>query len=227
MYFTRISLDPSVNPQHLAQVLIRDVYREHQALWGLFDSDPDAKRDFLYRQVIENGHVKYYVVSQRAPIDSSGIWSMVAPKHYDPKLREGEHLSFSLRANPVVTVTSSDGKKQRHDVVMHEKMQSDLAQKPLGGKSSEHYLIQTSCLRWLQNRQSANGFEVLPGHVSVEGYRQHLSRSKRSQQPVRFSSVDFQGILTVTDPEIFRKTLFEGIGKSKAFGCGLLLVRRY
>jgi len=51
---------------------------------------------------------------------------------------------------------------------------------------------------------------------------------KLAPKPATFptSTVDFQGILTVTDPELFRKALYEGLGKSKAFGCGLMLVRR-
>ena len=41
-----------------------------------------------------------------------------------------------------------------------------------------------------------------------------------------FSAVDFTGDLVVADVEAFKKTLFNGIGRSKAFGCGLLLVKR-
>ena len=41
-----------------------------------------------------------------------------------------------------------------------------------------------------------------------------------------FSSVDFTGNLEVTDVDRFTKALFGGIGRAKAFGCGLLLIRR-
>ena len=41
-----------------------------------------------------------------------------------------------------------------------------------------------------------------------------------------FSSVDFTGELEITDIEKFTSTLFNGLGRSKAFGCGLLMVRR-
>ncbi|WP_446809804.1 type I-E CRISPR-associated protein Cas6/Cse3/CasE [Methylomonas sp. 2BW1-5-20] len=41
-----------------------------------------------------------------------------------------------------------------------------------------------------------------------------------------FSSVDFTGELQITDPEKFRQTLFTGLGRAKAFGCGLLMVKR-
>ena len=41
-----------------------------------------------------------------------------------------------------------------------------------------------------------------------------------------FSSVDFVGDLEIADVEKFTKALFRGIGRAKAFGCGLLLIRR-
>jgi len=41
-----------------------------------------------------------------------------------------------------------------------------------------------------------------------------------------FSSVDFTGELQITDVEKFQETLFNGVGRSKAFGCGLLMIKR-
>jgi len=35
-------------------------------------------------------------------------------------------------------------------------------------------------------------------------------------------AVEFQGVLTVTDPALFRTTFTTGIGSAKAFGFGLL-----
>ena len=58
--------------------------------------------------------------------------------------------------------------------------------------------------------------------VRIDGYTQHQGAHKN----IRFSTVDFVGELEVTDALVFRKTLLNGIGHSKAFGCGLLLVRR-
>ena len=36
----------------------------------------------------------------------------------------------------------------------------------------------------------------------------------------------YEGLLQVTDEENFRKILVEGLGREKAFGCGLLTVMR-
>jgi len=42
----------------------------------------------------------------------------------------------------------------------------------------------------------------------------------------KYSSLDLSGEVIVTDAVRFEKLLFDGIGKSKAFGCGLMLIRR-
>ena len=72
-----------------------------------------------------------------------------------------------------------------------------------------------------------NGFSFEPGQVVADGYQQHLSRTRRQKPLIRYSTVDFQGILTVVNTDRFRRALFSGIGRSKAFGCGLLLIKRY
>lgn len=226
MYFSRLTFNPLMNHQQLAQTLLHDTYREHQALWRLFEANPDASRDFLYRQVIENGRVKYYVLSKREPVDRSGMWLVDAPKRYDPKLEEGQRLFFTLRANPVVTVATAEGKKLRHDVVMNAKKQMRVDALPPADRPMLQQLVQDSCMPWLQMRSELNGFSIEPNLVIVDGYQQHESFAKQQKRPVRYSTVDFQGILTVTDPDRFRSALFSGIGKAKAFGCGLMLIRR-
>ena len=227
MYFSRITLNPDTDQQQLASALCNDKYREHQALWRLFDDDPDAGRDFLYRHIIEYGRIKYYVLSRRMPVDNTGLWRIDPPKVYDPQLSEGQQLSFMLRVNPVVTVTMQSGKQQRHDVVMQEKHRIGYQRIPEKDRPPLQQLVQLSGIKWLRTRMDCNGISIEPGQVVADGYQQHRSRTKRQRHLIRYSTVDFQGILTVTNTERFRKALFSGIGKSKAFGCGLLLIKCY
>ncbi|MBC7945437.1 MAG: type I-E CRISPR-associated protein Cas6/Cse3/CasE [Burkholderiales bacterium] len=56
------------------------------------------------------------------------------------------------------------------------------------------------------------------------GYRQH--RPLHRGRAIQFSSVDYEGYAEVIDPDKLTKALTTGIGRAKAFGCGLLLVRR-
>ena len=248
MYFSRVTFNPLADHRQLAKTLCQDSYQEHRVLWQLFDSDPEAERDFLYRQSLESGRIKYYVLSQRRPIDQSGIWLVDEPKPYDPKLSVGQKLFFSLRANPVTTQkiarenpaeylrarsnrnvkdkTKLTKKVIRHDVVMQEKKRLGYSQLPRDEKPLLQQLVQNTCIRWLQQQGQAKGFTLLTKTVQADGYRLHKSYTKKQKQPVQYSTVDFQGVLMVTDPEQFKSALFSGIGKAKAFGCGLLLVRR-
>jgi CRISPR system Cascade subunit CasE len=51
-------------------------------------------------------------------------------------------------------------------------------------------------------------------------------RMHHKGRELAFSSLDYQGLARVTDPERLLKSLTQGVGRAKAFGCGLLLVRR-
>ena len=226
MYLNRITLNPQSDHQQLAKVLSEDSYREHQILWTLFGGEPDKERDFLYRRVFEHGRIKYYILSERIPVDKSGVWQVDPPKVYKPKLSRDQNLYFMLRVNPVITLTAPDGKKRRHDIVMHQKTLIDYKQMPKQERPSIQQIVQKSCIEWLSVRADKNGFTFKTNEVIADGYRQHHSRSKKSNKYIRYSTVDFQGLLTITDPERFKLALFNGIGKSKAFGCGLILIRR-
>jgi len=58
----------------------------------------------------------------------------------------------------------------------------------------------------------------------AEGYQWHAL--PRKGRDAGFSSIDFEGEIEVTDTNLFTKSLFDGIGPAKGFGCGLMLVRR-
>jgi CRISPR system Cascade subunit CasE len=83
---------------------------------------------------------------------------------------------------------------------------------------------------WLTERGKTNGFIVVRGDkrkilkFQAEGYRWHALPSKG--RFAGFSSVDFDGEVELTDHNLFINALFTGIGPAKAFGCGLMLVRR-
>ena len=226
MYFSRVSINPStVDVKHLAGLACADGYREHQQLWRLFDEDPDAKRDFLFRREQVNGWPRFFIVSARKPTKTDGIWN-IENREYEPKLHSGQQLAFSLRVNPVVTRTGDDGKKHRHDVVMNLKKQIGYQQVPGNKRPPLIHLVEQAGLEWLEKRAEKHGFVFNAGTVRVDAYTQNRAFKKRNNQPIHYSTLDFKGVLTVIEPDIFKATLYGGVGPAKAFGCGLLLVRR-
>jgi CRISPR system Cascade subunit CasE len=130
----------------------------------------------------------------------------------------------------------------RHDVVMQAKKQllaehghseearwadwKDEINKPL-----LYELVQKHCGEWLDAAAKRNGFEIAltdeeepQRKLQVDAYEQ--SKAGKRDHNIRFSTVDFSGELIVTDSELFHLVLCNGLGHAKAFGCGLMLVRR-
>jgi len=225
-YFSRVSIDSaSVNASRLVKEVCVNAYREHQHLWRLFAVDPDAERDFLFRrEQPAGGFPRFYLLSAREPQHDNTVWQ-VETKTYRPAIRTGQHLAFSLRVNPVVTRKNAQGRQVRHDVVMDLKYRTGFKELSLSKRPLLNELIQQAGLEWLQKRAERHGFSISPESVRVEGYQQHRAFKKGGKTPIRYSTLDFTGLLTVTEAGLFRQTLIKGIGSAKAFGCGLLLVK--
>jgi CRISPR system Cascade subunit CasE len=58
----------------------------------------------------------------------------------------------------------------------------------------------------------------------VEVIPEGRDRNGKPGHAGEFLAVRFEGVLAVTDPEVFRATVAAGIGSGKAFGFGLLSV---
>jgi CRISPR system Cascade subunit CasE len=229
MYFSVITPEESLLRQ-AAHELAQSPYAEHQWLWNFFPNSEGQSRDYIFRRYEVEKISRFYVVSQRPPTAFSEAWQ-VKSRSYDPQLQEGQRLSFQLCANPVVTKKDPAGKSQRHDVVMQAKRQllvehglnAEAKWKEWPDQDSKpllYELVQKSCFDWLQSRAGKHGFTVMA--VSVDAYQQN----RAGKRDIRYSTVDFSGELLVTNPKLFQLALFSGIGHAKAFGCGLLLVKR-
>lgn len=190
-------------------------YRDHALMWKLFPGD-DVPRDFLFRRLEDER--SYYVVSARSPQPDSGLFQ-VQSKPYMPKLEKGDWLRFELRANPTVSLRQEGGRSQRHDVLMNAKRGV-----PAEQKDRLASVVEAAGNDWLLKRGESLGLIIRDGSLLQNGYRQH--RLKRKGNSIHYSSLDYQGIAQVADPVSLNKALLEGVGHSKGFGCGLLLVKR-
>lgn len=239
MYFSKITLRPDAPPGRLASLAAANAYIDHAALWRLF-SAPDRKhaadappRSFLFHRIETERLPSFYVLSRVRPEPASDLWA-VDIKEFEPRLRNGMRLQFLLRANPVVTQTDARGRHLRRDVVMARKHALKQQGIPPSQWPAAATLVQEECVRWLQARTARCGFALVPDpshpapfhlHVRTSAYRQHVLHKRGAPAPVRFSTVDFAGLLEITDVQAFRTALFNGIGPAKGFGCGLLLIK--
>lgn len=211
MYLSKITLHTSMlAPAQLLQMVERGEYAMHQWLWTLFPGQ--LERTFLYRREELQGAFRFYVLSQSEP-KSHELFNLET-RPFQPQLVTGQRLSFNLRANPVVCKSG-----KRHDLLMDVKHQ-------LRGQldSQAVWPHQEQAARdWLARQGEQSGFSLADVDVGV--YRQQQMVGGKSKSYIRFSTVDFTGVLVVKDPVCLLKRLAQGFGKSRAFGCGLMLIK--
>lgn len=208
MFMSRIT----VSPQALNRLGTHGggAYGFHRLLWSLYSDSEDRRRDFVFRHEGGAEQRTLLVVSARSPVSvPAGV--QVVSKEYQPALSAGETLRFAVRVNPTVRA-KANGK--RHDVVMHARSQA-------GGRD---VAVEEKIVEWLRAREISVGCKFHERAIVVDGYYQERFRKKG--HAVAVSVCDVQGLLTVTDSVRFTQSLYSGIGTAKAFGCGLILVRR-
>lgn len=225
MYMSRIRLQPDASENKNFWQSLGNTYQTHRLLWSLFADGPERSRDFLYRQEKSESLPTFYCVAERIPEDEGEVWQ-IESKRYEPILYVDQRLSFSLCANPIRTKRDDNGKQHRHDVVMNAKNQLKQQGVPKGKWPSEAEIVQEQGFEWLARKGEQYGFSVGEHEVRADGYRQERFYKAKGKHHVNISTVDFTGLLTVTDPDLFRNALYRGIGPAKGYGCGLLMVRR-
>lgn len=202
----------------------------HRLLWTLFADLPERRRDFLWREEgrggLRPGRASFLILSARRPEDRHGLFELES-KAFEPVLAPGDRLAFALRANPVVTRQDpKTGRPRRHDVVMDR-----LHAVHAGSRAEARLAAMLEAGRhWFEGQGERAGFRLsLDGggepRLRVDGYDQiRVARGLRTA--IAFSVLDLEGVLEVAEPERFLDALTRGLGKAKAFGCGLLLIRR-
>ncbi len=232
MYLSRIQLRfNNLKPEMLEKWHSATSYASHQWLWQLFPEQ--ESRSFLFR--LEE-HGRFFMLSTTQPLTQHALF-IVETKLFQPQLEKGMLLDFQLRANPVVTRNN-----KRNDVMMDAKYQA----KAQGIPREQWWERQRQAAQsWLERQGERHGFRLVSPHVDdfalwagdafqdeqerggcVIAYQQHRCIRRQQEKPITFSSVDFSGTLCVSDVRGFNQALMSGLGKSKALGCGMLMVKR-
>lgn len=79
-------------------------------------------------------------------------------------------------------------------------------------------------IEWLKMKASKNGFAVDENSITITGQKWYGFTKGEQHNRVSFLAVTYEGILQVTDADLFRKALTDGIGREKAYGMGMLTV---
>jgi CRISPR system Cascade subunit CasE len=138
-------------------------------------------------------------------------------------LSSGDRLVFSLRANATVGRARGDTERagKRDDVVMAAL--NAIPKNERAGARKE--IIRREGLAWLHRQGAAAGFEFDDAAVAVDGY-EPLTIRHDGRAAVTLTAIELDGMLTVREPDIFLAKIARGFGRGKAFGLGLMLLRR-
>jgi CRISPR system Cascade subunit CasE len=237
LHLSRLRLRQAPSAAALARVLLPDdadarTGAAHRLIWSLFADTPDRTRDFLWREDGDGAwHRKsFLVLSARPPHDAHDLFDLET-KPFAPVLAPGQLVRFRLRASPSASEARPYGERGKR---------IDPLARALRGLSTEARRAERDAVtqkvgaEWLAAQGARAGFRLAeePDEeetarllVRVDGDHWHALR-RESGGPIRYSSLDFEGVLVVDDPGRFLTAVAQGFGRAKAFGCGLMLIRR-
>lgn len=206
---------------------IRRAGHAHRLIWLLFQDVPNAARDFLWR---DDGHGRSMILSRRPPTDPNGLFDLDT-KSFAPELSPGDDLRFVLRTNPTVarkgandaSVTGGRQRGKRVDIVMDK-----LHALPKSERAAKRDAIAAEAgQNWLAEQGNRSGFRLKSVVVGAYGQidiADHERKNRRARAGI--SVMDLEGVLTISDPVVFVAKVAHGFGAAKAFGNGLMLIRR-
>ena len=193
----------------------RNSYNLHRQIWRLFpgeeresrSNDAEARQGFLFR--VEDQRTgqsaRLLVQSRRVPAPNAGL-VVVGSREFNPMPQAGQRLAFMLTANPVKTI--SDAQREAKPDKQSEKCRVPLI------KEEDQRL-------WLARKLA--GAAIVEANSILPHAPLYFRKGNRGGKLV---TTTFEGVLRVSDPASLAALLENGIGPAKAFGCGLLLVRR-
>jgi CRISPR system Cascade subunit CasE len=117
---------------------------------------------------------------------------------HSDNLQSGKLFHFRLKANP-----SKRLKETRKTVGLYS---------------------QSDQIAWLERQAAARGFQIQM--VDVVPTANVFGKKKGNNSPIKIHTAIFQGILEVRDADLLLTAVREGIGRAKAYGCGLLSIKK-
>ena len=181
--------------------------------------EPDENRGdchFVYRFDGDQLPPVVTMVSERRPTSDDNQFECLT-KEYDPSVREGQTLRIRSRVN---ATRKHNG--DRRDIVQLMKWKAHDQGLDLDALPQRLTMAQEAGQRWLSDQGERCGFEVEKMAVSdygrYEDFHTHIPA---------IAYLDMQAIIEVTDPGKVRDLLFQGFGKAKGFGFGLVEAMPY
>lgn len=197
-------------------------YVLHQAVADLFGDRPD--RGYLFYELgpRTDRTASLLILSTDPPDDSLPTTSPsrllgIRSKQFELGVPHGTPLDFEIRLNATVVQTTTTGGSRR------TKRRCDVWDAVWGGNHDTPKTPDDVYGDYLK-RKLSGAAEVLATRVVA---RERITMSKRpfrDQKPIFFVATTLIGTLRVSDGDALTDIIAHGIGRAKAFGCGLLCV---
>ena len=209
-YLSRVPLD---SRNRNVMKALANPRRIHGAVESSF---PGGRKRRLWRIDLLHGRLYLLILSEDLPelatleqqFSGEGEKGITKPLDaYLSSIHAGERFRFRLAANPSKALIQE---RERGKVVAN--------------------ITPAYQRQWILDRATVHGFSVEEETFDiiesrwVQFYKPDPQAGK--SRNVRFLMTVYEGILQVTDEEAFLRTLVQGMGREKAYGCGLLTVMR-
>lgn len=207
MYLSRLILNPL---SRQVQKEIAEPYQMHRTILQFFADPANPEERVLFR-VDPNPRTSIPTLlmqSQQRPIfdhlPRNGRDSYLfdcqdenpAVKTFEPKFHPGQVLSFRLLANPTIR-----REKKRRGLLTPEEQAS-----------------------WIKRKASAGGFQMLQLRIEPKSPIQGPIFKDDVRHDLMISTALYEGLLAVSNAELFLLAVKNGIGSAKGLGCGLLSI---
>lgn len=191
--------------QAIKALKITDPYSLHRVVYSLFEDvrseqekQASSTSGILYAE--QGGDYKsrkILLLSNRSPKEKvDGKYGEVQSKAISDSFLHHSNYRFKVIVNP----TKRDSASRK--LV------------PIRGREAIH--------GWFAERAKTSwGFEVSPAQLQVDSINV-LQFKDKNQRAITMAQASVQGTLQVTDQQQFINSFSQGIGRGRAFGCGLL-----
>ena len=143
------------------------------------------------------------------------------------RLEAGQRWGFRLCVNPTFRERSQVNAQGRKKVLAHV-TQDQQTQWVLERAEKCGFRVLTSAELGgdLPILEDGDGQRIDGANLLINGVERSIAEFKRGEHRVTLGIAAFEGVLEVTDPEALRRVLIHGIGRGKAYGCGLMTLAR-
>lgn len=204
MYLSRIKLN-----KHSKRIshFLSSPQVAHATVEGAFSDEDNTRK--LWRIDYYKDFYCVLLMSQNKPNLHSFIEQFGYPeeepeiKDYTPflnHLKTGQKYRFRLVANPVQSVSEDAGQRGKIRSLVTIAQQEE----------------------WLSKRSEKLGCNFL----QFELVTREKKIFKRKTGKVILSTATYEGVLEITNIELFKTTLINGVGRAKSYGCGLLTLAK-